>query len=57
MLKAGVNTPSTPSASTNVAEDDKAKSRLFVENIESIISSHSSESRFQNPSAANQIPD
>ncbi|MDQ6863441.1 MAG: DUF4231 domain-containing protein [Thermoproteota archaeon] len=57
MLKAGVYTPSTPSASTNEADDDKAKSRLFVENIESIISSHSSESSFQNPSAANQIPD
>ncbi|PWU81422.1 MAG: hypothetical protein DLM72_07045 [Candidatus Nitrosopolaris wilkensis] len=57
MLKAGVYTPSTPSASTNEAEDDKAKSKLFVENIENIISSHTSESRFQYPSAVNQIPD
>jgi len=57
MLKAGVYSPSTPSASTNVAEDDRAKSRLFVENIENIISSHTSESRFQYPSVASQIPD
>ncbi|MFY9872323.1 MAG: hypothetical protein WAK17_21650 [Candidatus Nitrosopolaris sp.] len=53
MLKAGVY---SPSASTNVAEDDKAKSKLFVESIENIISNHSSESRFQYPSAVNQIP-
>jgi Protein of unknown function (DUF4231) len=57
MLKAGVYSPSTRPASTSVDEDDQAKSRLFVENIENIISSHTSESRFQNPSAANQIPD
>jgi len=49
--------PSTPSASTDLAEDEKAKSRLFVENIENIISSHTSESRFQYPSVASQIPD
>ncbi|MGC2685319.1 MAG: DUF4231 domain-containing protein, partial [Candidatus Nitrosopolaris sp.] len=56
MLKAGVYFPSAPSASTNVGEDDKAKSKLFVESIENIISNHSSESRFQYPSAVNQIP-
>jgi hypothetical protein len=43
-------------ASTNIGEDYKAKSKLFVERIEDIISNHSSESRFQYPSAVNQIP-
>ena len=56
MLKAGVYSPSAPSASTNIGEDYKAKSKLFVECIEYIISNHSSESRFQYPSAVNQIP-
>jgi Protein of unknown function (DUF4231) len=56
MLKAGVYSPSAPSASTNIGEDYKAKSKLFVERIEDIISNHSSESRFQYPSAVNQIP-
>jgi hypothetical protein len=32
----GHYSPSTPSASTNGAQDDKAKSKLFAENIESI---------------------
>jgi hypothetical protein len=57
MLKAGVYSPSIPSASDNVAEDDKSKSKLFVENIENIISSHTSESRLQFPAAFNQAPD
>jgi hypothetical protein len=57
MLKAGVYSPSTPSASNNVAEDNKSKSKLFVENIENIISSHTSESRLQFPAAFNQAPD
>lgn len=57
MLKAGIYSPSTPPVSTSVDEDNQAKSRLFVENIENIISNHTSESRFQNPSTANQIPD
>ena len=57
MLKAGVYSPSTPSASTNVGEDDKVKSKLFVENIENIISSHTSEFRFQYLSPLDQIPD
>ena len=53
MLKAGVY---SPSASTNIGEDYKAKNKLFVERIEDIISNHSSEFRFQYPSAVNQIP-
>ncbi|MGB6591315.1 MAG: DUF4231 domain-containing protein [Candidatus Nitrosopolaris sp.] len=57
MLKAGVYSPSTPSASITVAEDDKSKSKLFVENIENIISSHTSEYRFQYPATFNQAPD
>ena len=56
MLKAGVY-PSTQSTSSNVAEDDKSKSKLFVENIENIISSHTSESRLQFPATFNQAPD
>ncbi|MGA8084944.1 MAG: hypothetical protein WB988_24080 [Candidatus Nitrosopolaris sp.] len=46
MLKAGVY---SPSASTNIGEDYKAKNKLFVERIEDIISNHSSESGFQYP--------
>ena len=53
MLKAGVY---SPSASTNIGEDYKAKNKLFVERIEDIISNHSPESGFQHPSAVNQIP-
>jgi hypothetical protein len=53
MLKAGVY---SPSASTNIDEDYKAKNKLFVERIEDIISNHSSEYGFQYPSAVNQIP-
>jgi hypothetical protein len=53
MLKAGVY---SPSASTNIDEDYKAKNKLFVERIEDIISNHSSESGFQYLSAVNQIP-
>ncbi|MFZ0220080.1 MAG: DUF4231 domain-containing protein [Candidatus Nitrosopolaris sp.] len=56
MLKAGVYSPSTPSASNNVAEDNKSKSKLFVENIENIISSHTSESRLQFLATFNQAP-
>ena len=56
-VKSGIYSPSTPPVSTSVDEDNQAKSRLFVESIENIISNHTSESRFQNPSAANQIPD
>jgi hypothetical protein len=44
MLEADVYSPSD---STNISEDHKAKNRLFVERIEDIISSHSSESGFQ----------
>ncbi|MGC2574681.1 MAG: DUF4231 domain-containing protein [Candidatus Nitrosopolaris sp.] len=55
MLKAGVYSPSAPST-TNIDEDYKAKSKLFVERIEDIIFNHSSESRFQYPSALNQLP-
>ncbi|MGC2681099.1 MAG: DUF4231 domain-containing protein [Candidatus Nitrosopolaris sp.] len=46
MLKAGVY---SPSASTHIGEDYKAKNKLFVERIEDIISNHSSESGFQYP--------
>ena len=53
MLKAGVY---SPSVSTNLGEDYKAKNKLFVERIEDIISNHSSEYGFQYPSAVNQIP-
>ncbi|MGB6528053.1 MAG: DUF4231 domain-containing protein [Candidatus Nitrosopolaris sp.] len=53
MLKADVY---SPSASTNLGEDYKAKNKLFVERIEDIISNHSSEYGFQYPSAVNQIP-
>ena len=53
MLKAGVY---SPSASTHIGEDYKAKNKLFVERIEDIISNHSSEYGFQYPSAVNQIP-
>jgi hypothetical protein len=52
MLKAGVY---SPSASTDIDEDYKAKRKLFVERIEDIIYNHSSESSFQYPSTVNQI--
>jgi hypothetical protein len=52
MLNAGAY---SPSPTRNVAQDDKAKSRLFVENIENIISSHTLESRIQYAATVNQI--
>jgi Protein of unknown function (DUF4231) len=51
MLKASIySTTLAPKADTTPsieAEDDKSKDKLFVENIENIISSHTTESRFQ----------
>ena len=50
MLKAGTYSPAADSTSTNEDENNKSRNKLFVENIENIISSHTTESRFQYPS-------
>ena len=55
MLKVGVYSSTTTSG--NEAENDKARGKLFVENIENIISSHTSDSRLQYPTTINQAPD
>ena len=46
MLKAGVYSSPGSSITTDSDADNKNKSKLFVENIENILSAHHSESRF-----------
>ncbi len=57
MLKAGLYSPSTPSASTNVGEDDKAKSKLFVESTENIFPARPQNLDSDIRTDVNQIPD